>query len=211
MAKVWEAKAPAEVKRYSWDVPVVDGDSLSAFTCTASGATKDSQDIVGNTAVVYVSGGTAATTASFAFTATTTNGETFKETVYLPILATGAAVAHSETAQTIIEYALRPITGLSGTATSDELADALEILDNMLTYWRGIGADVGAITPLALASNIYAPDAWIMAIKNNLRVMVSEIYGRDVAPITALMAKNGLQAIRNDNLTGVDPVKAEYF
>ena len=70
---------------------------------------------------------------------------------------------------------------------------------------------MGAITPLALASNIYAPDAWIMAIKNNLRVMVSEIYGRDVAPITALMAKNGLQAIRNDNLTGVDPVKAEYF
>ena len=212
MALQFAAKAPHDVKRYSWDVPVVDGDALSSFSVdSASGVTVDSSDDDGNSVVLYLSGGTASTTGIIKLHAITVSGEEFDETIYIPILPADNVVGHSETAQTIIEYALRPITGMSGTATSDELADGLEQLNGMLAHWKSTGADVGAVIPLSLATAIYAPDEWILAIKNNLRLYIAETYGNPVTPVMGLLAKTGLQAIKNGRLENRDPLKVEYF
>lgn len=212
MALQFAAKAPDDVKRYTWGVPVVDGDSLSSFSVTsASGVTVDSSESDGNLVILYLSGGTASTTGLIKLHALTAQGEEFDEAIYIPILPADAVVGHSETAQTIVEFALAPITGLTGSATASELADGLEWLNGMLTYWKSVGADVGAPVPLALATAVYAPDEWILAIKNNLRLLVAEQYGREVAPITAFMAKVGLQAIKNDRLDNRETAKAEYF
>jgi len=201
---MWQAKAPGDVKRYSWDVPVQADDALSSFTATASGVTKDSQDSDGNSAIVYLSGGTASTIGTVSFAATTDNGETIKETIYIPIAPTGNANAFSATADDVIDFALRPVVGINGQATASELALGLEWLNGMVAEWRSHGADVGAQLPLTTASVIYAPDNWLLAIKTNLRVLVAEDFGRDVSPHTLIAARRGLQVIKNDILDALD-------
>lgn len=200
MALTWEAKAPEAAIRYSWPVPVADGDTLDSFTSAVSGATIDDEASDGNDVVLYVSGGTAGSTAIFTLLAHTANGEDIPETIYLPILPSNDAVAFGNTAQEIIDFALRPIVGLSGTPTTAERNDGLEWLNGMLARWKSEGADVGAVTPLALATVVYCPDEWLQAIKLNLRVVLAEQYGRQVAPATAIMAARGLQKIKNANL-----------
>lgn len=212
MALQFSPKAPNEIKRYSWAVPVVEDDTLGSFSITSSsGVIVDGSDIKQNDIVLYLSGGTASTVGKIVLHAVTNEGEEFDETFYIPILPDGADVAHSETVQSIIEFALRPVVGLTGEATADELTDGLEWLNGMLSYWRGTGADVGAAFPLALSDNLYAPDEWILAIKNNLRIMIAEQYGRQVAPATAFLASKGLQAIKNDRLGDAEPNRATYF
>jgi len=199
-------KAPDDIKRYTWSVPVVAGDSLVSYSiASASGVTIDADSRNENDVVMYLSGGTASTTGTIKLSGATSQGEQFEETIYIPILPADNAVGHAETAQTIIEFALRPVTGITGTATSDELDDGLEWLNGLLSFWRATGADVGASLPLTLSTVIYAPDEWILAIKNNLRVMVAEQYGRTVSPTTGFMASKGLQAIKNARLGDAEP------
>ena len=68
MALTWTAKAPGAVYRYSWTPALADGDGLAGYTVSASGATIDSEALDGDAVVLFVSGGTAATTATFTFT-----------------------------------------------------------------------------------------------------------------------------------------------
>ena len=208
---MWPAKAPAEVKRYTWEVPVQSDDALASFTATGSGVTVDSTEAVDNSAVVFLSAGTASALGIVTFSATTDNGETLKETVYIPIAPTDNTNAFAATADDVVDFALKPIVGLSGTATSTELADGLEHLNGMLAMWRSQGADVGAQLPLVLATVIYAPDNWLYAIKNNLRAFVAEQYGQQVSPATAYLARNGLAAIKNDILRARPVTEAVYY
>lgn len=212
MALVLSGKAPGETKRYTWSVPITDGDGLSDYSIgTTSGITVDASERQENDIILFLSAGAAGTSGSIAIRAFTDAGEELLETIYIPIGPADGAVGHSETAQSIVEFALRPITGITGTATAEELADGLEWLNGMLAMWKTTGADVGATTPIALETPIYAPDEWILAIKNNLRVIIAEQYGRQVSPTTGFMAKNGLQAIKNDRLANLAPQKAEYY
>lgn len=208
--QLWSAKAPGEIIKYTWSVPVADGDSLSSYTASASGAVIDDQDSNNDDVILYVSGGTAGTVASFTLVAYTEQGETLNETIYLPILPIGNAAAFGETAQDIIEFALRPIVGISGTPTTDELADGLEWLNLRLAAWKVQGADVGAPLPLTLASTINCPDQWLQAIKLDLRIFTAEQYGRQVSPATAIMAAKGLQTVKQESLSD-DRGQGSYY
>jgi hypothetical protein len=202
MALTWEAKAANETKRYRWKPPVQEGDGLLSFSSSASGATIDSEDDEEDEIVYYVSGGTNGTTAAITLSALTNEGETLTETVYLPIAITTAG----ETVETIIAFALKPVVGLSGTATTAEKADALEHLNDWLAEQSITGADVGAALPLLITDTVYAPRGWAGGIKNNLRVRVAEQYGRQVAPATMIAANRGLQAIKFSRLDHEQPV-----
>ena len=208
---MWPAKAPGEVKRYTWEVPVQADDALASFTAVDSVVTVDSTEAVDNTAVVFLSGGTGGQIGTVVFTATTDNGETLVETVFIPVAPAENSNAFAATVDDIVDFALKPIVGLSGTATSTELDDGVEHLNGMLAMWRSQGADVGAQLPLVLATVIYAPDNWLYAIKNNLRVFVAEQYGQQVSPATAYLARNGLAAIKNDILRARPVTEAVYY
>lgn len=204
MAQTWEAKAANETKRYKWAVPLQDGDGLQSFSSSPSGATIESEEEEADEIVYYVSGGTNGTTATITLSALTNEGETLTETVYLPIAVTTAG----ETVAAIVDFALRPIIGIGGTASSDEKADALEILNDWLAEQAITGADVGAALPLLISDTLYAPRGWMGGIKNNLRVFVAEQYGRQVAPATFSRAQRGLQTIKNSRL---ETRKPEYY
>lgn len=197
MALTWTAKAPGDVYRYTWTPALADGDSLASYTVSATGATIDSQTIDGDSVVLFVSGGSAGTTASFAFSGVTSDGETLTETIYLPIVA---STATGPTAATICAFALRKITGIGETPDAAQEADALERLNDMLQAWKATGADVGATFPLLTSTTLKLPDSYLSAIKHNLVLQLADLYGAEISPVTAQNARLGLQLIKQANL-----------
>lgn len=197
MAISWTAKAPGDIYRYTWTPALAEGDSLASYTVTESGAVVDSDERDGDSVIVFVSGGTAGTIASFAFTAVSSDGESLTETVYLPITATTAA---GTTARDICLYALRKVSGVAEEPDADELADALERLNDMLRTWKAIGADVGVTFPILDATVFNIRDSFIAPIKANLLVEVSEIYGTPLTGKTASDAIRGMQHVKTMNL-----------
>lgn len=193
---------------YIWSPALVDGDGISSFMLTGTGVTVSSSQQVEDGIGMYLFGGSSGTVATIAATAITSFGETLTETIYVPI--SGPGNSFTDTAQDVVDFALRPIVGISGTATTDERADALEWLNGMLAQWAVQGADTGVVVPLALSDTIYANDSWVLAIKNNLRVYVAEQYGRQVAPATLMAANRGLGVIKNARRS-IEPLRAEYY
>lgn len=198
MAVTWPAKAPNSAIRYTWTVPLQDDDTLSSFSSSVSGAVIDDEDYEGSDVIIYVSGGSPGTTAAFTLTAFTGNGETIEETIYLPIIGNTAVLA--QTAQDVVDFALRPIVGLFRDPTDDQRADALEWLNGLLAEWRAQGADTGATLPLTLTTPLSIPDEYILGIKAALRTLASEQYGRQVSQSTMLQAARGLQLVKNANI-----------
>ena len=194
MAIQWDAKAPGEVAEREWAVPVPEGDSVTSYTATISGATKDSDSREADTILVKVSAGTDGATATVTLTATTAQGLVFNETAYLPIRATPLVL--SNTVRDVCNFALRPIVGLGATPTADELADAQEHLDDMLAEWSETGADLGVKLPTTASDTLYVPDAALSAIKHNLRVRLSETYGQPVTQQTYMAAMRGIQQVK---------------
>lgn len=205
MALSWTAKAPDAVYRYSWVPPLVDGDSLSSFNVSVDGAVIDSQSIDCGAAVVFVSGGVAGETASFTFEATSSDGEVFAETVYLPIIA---ATAPDTTARDVVNFAVRKVFGANIPARA--ASDALERLNDMLSTWRMQGADAGTTYPLELGTPLLIADWKLSAIKNNLILQVADLYGMEVSPVVAMNARAGLQQLKQMNLSA-DRGQADYY
>lgn len=199
MALTLAPKDPSEVVRYAWTPAMADGDSIASFVLVETGCTIDSEEIVGDEVVFFVSGGTAGTIGSIVATAVTDDGETLEDTLYLPIQA--STLAFDDTAQDIVSFALRKVKGVRGTATATEAADALERLNMMLAAWKVTGADVGAMLPLVLASRLYCEDAFLDAIKANLVLKLADIYGFQPAPTTVMEARQGLSLIKNAKLS----------
>lgn len=88
--KSWDAKDPDVVADYSNVWTLDDGDEIatSAFVLTvAAGLVINSQGFSGNTAFVWLSGGTSGETAILTNTITTANGRTFEEVIALPVVA----------------------------------------------------------------------------------------------------------------------------
>lgn len=202
MALTWAAKAPGDVYRYTWTPPLADGDGLASYTASASGATIDSDEISGDSVVFYVSGGTAATTATFTLSAVSNQGETLTETIYLPIVASTAGT----TARDICEFALRKVYGKDETPEASAMTDAIERLDDMLRGWAVTGADVGATFPLAESTTIYCPPQFVSAIKANLLIQVADLYDVPITPVQVENARRGLQLVKASRLPTAEPV-----
>ena len=194
MAVMLSPKPASGIRLYSWAPDLAEGDSIYSYILTPTTVTIQADDTTGDTIEFYAAGGTAGNVYKIAAFVNTSYGETIIETLYVPVY--GPDNAFTATAGDVINYALRPVVGLTGSATDDEKVDALEWLNGLLASWRDQGADVGALFPLTLTSTMYCSDAHLLAIKNNLRVMVAEQYGRQVAPATAMMAQQGLAQIK---------------
>jgi hypothetical protein len=207
MALTWTAKAPGAVYRYSWTPALASGDGLASYTVSASGATIDSEAIDDNAVVLFVSGGTAATTATFTFTAVSDQGEEFSEKVYLPIVAPDAT---GMTVRDVCEFALRKVYGKDETPEASALSDARERLDDMLRAWGWTGADVGASFPLADASVLYVRPEFQQAIKANLILEIADLYDLPISIKTAQNALRGMQLIKSANLSDERPGPVYY-
>jgi hypothetical protein len=207
MAIYWSAKTPTQVIRYNWLPDLVAGDTLASATVTATGATVDLSSLEQESVAVLVSGGTAGETASFAVLATTVEGETLTETIYLPIIASAAQIAH--TAREYVTFALRRVIGNGETPSADEMTDALERLNAMVAEWRAQGADIGAAFPIVAETVIYCPDYAVPALRYNLLLDVASLYGEPVTQMEAMKARQGLSLVKNMNVP--EDRAATYF
>ena len=197
MAIFFEAKRPADVRRYDYKPELAKGDGIASFTLTLSGAVDDASAHDGEVIEVFVSGGTAGQTASALVEIVTNDGEELSETIYIPIIASAAQIA--QTAQEYCFFALRRIVGIGEVPSADELNDALERLSAMIASWRAQGADIGAPFPLEGESVIYCPDYAVEALRFNLLLDVASLYGVPVAQMEAMKAARGLQLVKNMN------------
>lgn len=208
MAVNLSPKPASSIHVYSWKPDLSEGDGISSFSLTPTTVTVDASQQIDNEVQFYVSGGVAGNVYAIAATVNTNNGEVLHETLYLPVYGPGNTF--SQTADNVIDYALRPIVGIGGTRTTGETNDALEWLNGMIASWATQGADVGLALPLTTSSVMYCNDAHLLAIKNNLRVLVAEQYGRQVSPTTAILAARGLQQIKAANLPD-ERAPAEFY
>ena len=192
----------------SWKPDLVEGDAIHSFTLTESGVVIESSENASDEIKFYVSGGTDGQVHTIAASATTGYGETLVETIYVPI--SGPGNAFSATAGDVVDFALRPVRGLLGSSTTAEKADAIEHLNDMLAEWAGSGADVGIPLPLVEADVLYCSDAFVRAIKNNLRVQVAEQYSQQASPATVRAALQGFQTIKFA-LRNREPLAGRYF
>jgi hypothetical protein len=207
MAIYWAAKTPTQVIRYNWLPDLAAGDTLASATVTPTGATVDISSFEQESVSVLVSGGTAGETASFAVSATTAEGETLTETIYLPIIASAAQIAH--TAREYVTFALRRVIGNGETPSADEMTDALERLNAMVAEWRAQGADIGAAFPIVAETVIYCPDYAVPALRYNLLLDVASLYGEPVTQMEAMKARQGLSLVKNMNVP--EDRAATYF
>lgn len=192
MALTWTAKDAGDVTRYVWTPVLDDGDSLSAFTASAAGATIDSISREDNGIVIVVSGGIVGQTATMSLSATTSQGETLTETIYLPIRATTNTLAN--TGRDIVAFALRKVTG--GDMDAEQLEDGMERLSDMLASWSRQGADIGVAWPVGENMAIVADDAVISAVKNNLILHLMDRYEFTPSPFVVEEARRGLQLVK---------------
>lgn len=191
MALNLEPKSVTAVSRYTWRPPVRTGDVISSATLVVSGsaATVSGIDTTEDSVHFFVSGGTLNDNAVIAATAVTAEGETFTETLLLPIRSTGRELG--VIVADVLSYALRPIVGLNRTAKPAELQDARENLNDILAAWAEQGRELGVKLPVADADVLFVPDAYVSAIKANLRVRLCELYGAQPTRSDLINARNG--------------------
>jgi hypothetical protein len=208
MAVHLSAKPAGATQLYSWKPDLADGDGIASFDLTGNTVGVVASEQQGDEIAFYVSGGTAGNVYTIDAEVETSNGESLRETLYIPVFGPGNAFSY--TAQDIIDFAFRPISGLSEGPETVESEDALEWLNDFLAEWREQGADIGVALPLAVSDILYCRDAHVRAVKTNLRVDIAEQYGRQVAPRTALAAMRGLQQIKWANLP-TDRTGPDYY
>lgn len=204
MATSWAAKAPTAVRDYLWTPePGTPLDSASAVVGT--GTVTVVAEVNGDTVTLSVTGG--ADGVVQVLTATATAGDlTFIETFYLPIEASTNRLGY--TARDVCLFALRKIAGNSEEPTAEELADALERLNDMLAVWRDTGADVGVKLPVLEADNLLVRDSFYSAMKLNLRNALHDYYGVPLTPGMVLEARSALSTVKNAQLVRSGP---EYY
>lgn len=194
MALTLAAKAPASVYRYTWTVPVADGDRAATATATVSSGTASilTQELSNNALTFFVTGGAAGETTVIAVTSATNDGETIADTLYLPIRSSANTLGN--TGRDIVDFAIRKVTG--GDMDAEQLADGLERLSDMLASWSRQGADIGVAWPVGADDAILADDATISAVKNNLILRLVDRYEFNPSPFVVEEARRGLQLVK---------------
>lgn len=99
MAEFAPAKAPGDVLDYTWTPDLNDGETLNVVTATPSGITIDSEAKAGADLQyqMTLSAGTDNTVATIAMSATTDAGNTYTETIYIPITSSALSEPVTET------------------------------------------------------------------------------------------------------------------
>lgn len=199
MALQWHPKAASDVAERIWTPKAGECPASCELTVSTGSATLTTE-LQGEDVVALVTGGTAGITQIIAASAVLGNGETITETIYLPVLQTGNALA--KTGQDITSSVLRPIVGVGNLPDSAETDLALEHLNEMLAAWARQGADMGVPLPVTTSTVFYCPDAEIAAIKANLtlRVRPEFLDGWMPTPLQVNAANRGLQLVKTARL-----------
>lgn len=204
MAYTWPPKAPGAVRAYDW-TPKADTPLDSVSIAVTSGTVTATSDVYGDTATITVTGGADGVEQTLTLTATA-GDETFVETVYISIEASTNRLAN--TVRDVCLFALRKVSGIAEEPEADELADAIERLNDMVAGYRVTGADMGLSLPLVEADVLKVPDHAYRALKLNLRNELHEFYGEPLTQTMVMDARNALAVVKNANLTHRAP---EYF
>src|SRR3990167_6326062 len=108
------------------------------------------------------------------------------------------------TARDICAFALRKIVGIGEDPDADQLADALERLNDMLAEWRIDGLDVGLTDDLVASDEVSLTDGYLSAVKFNLRVRVAENYNAELTATEINAAERGRMLVANTLLSFAD-------
>lgn len=204
MAYTWPPKAPGAIRAYDW-TPKADTPLDSVSIAVTSGTVTATSDVYGDTATITVTGGADGVEQTLTLTATA-GDETFVETVYISIEASTNRLAN--TVRDVCLFALRKVSGIAEEPEADELADAIERLNDMVAGYRVTGADMGLSLPLVEADVLKVPDHAYRALKLNLRNELHEFYGEPLTQTMVMDARNALAVVKNANLTHRAP---DYF
>jgi hypothetical protein len=82
--------------------------------------------------------------------------------------------------------------------SADEVADALEALNQMLTRWEADGLAMGFATISAASETLKVPDENVEAVCANLAVIMAPEFGVTPSPNVFKMAVDGLAALERD-------------
>lgn len=201
----WKPKAPLDVREYRW----VFDEAVSSASATISTGTAAVEASTEDTDAVFtVSGGSAGVVQIIELTVEMLNGEIVTAVAYLPIRTASDALGY--TARDVCNFSLRKVFGTGEDPSAEAATDALERLNDMLATWVAQGADVGAMLPMSLSSDLVVSDAFHTAIKNNLILQLADNYGMEVSPMVVMNARIGLQIIKAANLPS-DRTPAEYY
>lgn len=203
MGLYWAAKAPGDVREYTWALP---GASSAAFTVSTGTATV-SHELTCDGVLLTVTGGSAGVTQIIAATATV-GDETITQTIYIPVVTTLSKLGY--TARDICADTLEMIAGIGEDADAAEHALALRKLNDMLGAWAEEGADLGMDLPLVATDTLVVNDAFAQAIKANLYLYVVPKFGEQVSPLDVRAATAGLQRIKQ-NLMPARRSGSEYY
>lgn len=202
MAVYWPAKAAADTVIRYWTPIEGSGVASVVWVVSSGGVTLSDTGYEGDTVNTTITGGTNATPAVITATATMGDGQIITETLYLPIYATTQKL--DETVRDVCNYALRIVTGIAEVADADQLSDAMERFDGMVaTHFAGLDISL----PSAAADALKVPDYAIAALRNNLVLELSPIYGFQPSPLTIRQASTGLSAVK----MGLRPVRSVEF
>lgn len=211
MAIYLTAKAPESTYRYTWAVPIAEGDSVLTAVATVSTGTAviEAQEVADGALVMVLSGGAAGEVTVITVEADTNDGEVLTDTLYLPILTSANALGN--TGSDIASYILRKVAGIGDVATGDELNDCLERLSGMLASWKLQGADLGIALPVTSSTEFLCEDGFIQAIRANGILAIADLYENyNPSPIVVEQARRGLQQIKA-SLLSTDERPAVYY
>lgn len=156
MTIIWNPKDPAETVAYPDDWSgELGNDSIASYVMTISSgtATIAKQQMEARALTFWITGGTDATTTTFACTVTTSTGQVLERS-YSLYVATGANSYQptSTTKRQLVEQMFTEcaVNGWEYDITADEKDTALTRLDALMWELRGRGVDIGYNFPLGI-------------------------------------------------------------
>lgn len=182
---IWPAKDAADVRPYgiNWAPMLNDGDTIdSASILLTSGAVIDSQSNDDTTTTAVISGGVNGAPARFTATLVTANGETFRETIYLPIISSACADYQPSTLdkRTVVSMAFEDcgLPGYEFGATPEEITSAIRRLDMMIRSWP-CGQRLGYNFPAAIGQS--DPDDPMLVSDQDIAAIIGKL-AQQMAP-----------------------------
>lgn len=189
---VWPSKDAGDVRPYgvNWAPMLRDGDTIvSASITPVSGAVIDSQSNNDAGTLAVISGGANGTPAKFTAQLVTANGETFNETIYLPIQSSAWTDYQPSTTdkRTVVAMTAEECgqPGWEFGATPEEISSWVRRLDAMMREWP-CGQLLGYNFPAAIGESdpddpMLVPDWAISAIVGKLAAKVAPGMGKTLS------------------------------
>lgn len=178
-------------------------------SCTASGVTLVSYQVVNDGVELTLSGGTAGATATLAISYADAAGATLTETIYLPIIA--STIALGQTVRDVCIFAARKVTGITDEPDAEMLVDLIERLEGIVASWKTQGAELGIALPLSANTPLSIPDYAVRGLRNALIVELADLHPQFqlTQNVVAAMMR-GLQQVKVANLPD-ERERADYF